>query len=130
MTIISEIQESGRKVTLVWVPAHVGIPRNEKADALEKAATTREQTGIQHSIKDVKRAMGRNTLKPTPQDHIETRVDKSKFQCVPRRKEILISKLLIRKCALNQHLFLLKRHPDGKCQVCSQEDENVRPSQS
>ena len=29
LTIISEIQESGRKVTLVWVPAHVGIPGNE-----------------------------------------------------------------------------------------------------
>ena len=40
LTIISEIQESGRKVTLVWVPAHVGIPGNEKADALAKAATT------------------------------------------------------------------------------------------
>ena len=43
LTIISELQKSGRKVTLVWVPAHVGIPGNEKADALAKAATTREQ---------------------------------------------------------------------------------------
>ena len=51
---------------------------------------------------------------------------KSKFQCASRRKEILISKLRIGKCALNQHLFLLKHHPDGKCQVCPQEDENVR----
>ena len=41
-------------------------------------------------------------------------------------KEVLISKLLIGKYALNQHLFLLKRHPDGKYQVCPQEDENVR----
>ena len=43
LTIISEIQESGRKITLVWVPTHVGIPGNEKADALAKVATTREQ---------------------------------------------------------------------------------------
>ena len=51
---------------------------------------------------------------------------KSKFQCASRKKEILISKLRIGKCALNQHLFLLKHHPDGKCQVCPQEDENVQ----
>ena len=59
LTIISEMQESGRKVTLVWVPAHVRIPGNEKADALAKAATTRKQIDrwIPASIKDVKRAM-------------------------------------------------------------------------
>ena len=59
LTIISEIQESGRKVTLVWVLAHVGIPGNEKADALAKAATTREQIDrwIPASIKDIKRAI-------------------------------------------------------------------------
>ena len=64
LTIISEIQESDRKVTLVWVPAHVGIPGNEKADALAKAATTREQIDrwIPASIKDVKRAMGHNII--------------------------------------------------------------------
>ena len=50
----------------------------------------------------------------------------NKFQCASRRKEILISKLRIGKCALIQHLFLLKSHPDEKCQVCPQEDENVR----
>ena len=65
LTIISEIQESGRKVTLVWVPAHVGIPGNEKADALAKAATTREQIDrwIPASIKDVKRAVGSSRRK-------------------------------------------------------------------
>ena len=139
VTIISEIQESGKKVTLVWVPAHVGIPGNEKADALAKAATTREQIDrwIPASIKDVKRAVDRNIIQqwqtrwvsdPRSQHHktIEKLVStRSKFQCASRRKEI-ISKLRIEKCALNQHLFLLKRHPDGKCQVCPQEDENVR----
>ena len=38
LSTISEFQERGKEVTLVWVPAHVGIPGNEQADALEKAA--------------------------------------------------------------------------------------------
>ena len=111
LTIISGIQESGRKVTLVWFPAHVGIPGNEKADALAKAATTREQIDrwIPASIKDVKRAVGHNIIQqwqtrwvsdPRTQHHktIEKLVStKSKFQCASRRKEILISKLRIGK---------------------------------
>ena len=92
---------------------------------------------IPASIKDVKRAVGHNIIQqwqtrwvsdPRSQHHktIEKLVStKSKFQCASRRKEILISKLRIGKCALNQDPFLLKRHPDGKCQVCPQEDENV-----
>ena len=61
LTMISEIQESGRKVTLVWVPAHVEIPGNETADALAKAATTREQID-RGSIEDVKRAVSHNII--------------------------------------------------------------------
>ena len=38
LSTISEFQERGKEVTLVWVPAHVGIPGNEQADALAKAA--------------------------------------------------------------------------------------------
>ena len=44
LSTISELQEKGKEVTLVWVPAHIGIPRNEQADALAKAATTKDTT--------------------------------------------------------------------------------------
>ena len=138
--VISEIQDSGRKVNLVWVPAHVGIPGKEKADSLAKAATTREQIErwIPASIKDVKRSVARNIIQQwqtrwaaDPRSHHHKTLEKlvstkSKSQCASRRKEILISKIRIGKCAMNQHLFLLKHHPDRKCQVCPQEDENVR----
>ena len=45
-----------------------------------------------------------------------------------RRKETLNSRLRLGKCDLNWCLFLMKRHPDGKCEVCTQEDETVRQS--
>ena len=64
LSIISELQEKGKEVTLVWVPAHVGIPGNEQADALAKAATTKDTTEcwIPATIKDVKRIIDQNVL--------------------------------------------------------------------
>ena len=58
---------------------------------------------------------------------VEKRVSvKSKFQCSSRKKETLISKPRLGKCALNRHLFKMRRHADGKCQTCPQEDETVQ----
>ena len=135
LSTISELQEKGKEVTLVWVPAHVGIPGNEQADALAKAATTKDTTEcwIPATIKDVKRIIDQNVLQQwqtrweDKEKHyklVEKRVSvKSKFQCASRKKETLISKLHLGKCALNRHLFKMKRHADGKCQTCPQEDE-------
>ena len=60
--ILSTIQEKGKEVTLVWVPAHVGIPGNGQADALAKAATTKDTTEfwIPATITDVKRIIDQN----------------------------------------------------------------------
>ena len=126
----SELQEKGKEVILIWVPAHVGIPGNEQADALAKAATTKNATEcwILATIKDVKRIIDQNVLQQWQtrwEDKeekqyklVENRVwVKSKFQCVSRRKESLISKLRLGKYALNRHLFKMRRHADGKCQT-------------
>ena len=139
LSTISELQEKGKEVTLVWVPAPVGIPGNEQADALAKAATTKDTTEccIPATIKDVKRIIDQNVLQQwqtrwedKEEKHyklVEKRVSvKSKFQCASRKKETLISKLRLGKCALNRHLFKMKRHADGKCQTCPQEDETVQ----
>ena len=97
---------------------------NEKADALAKAATTREQIDrwIHADIKDLKRCAARNIIQQwqTRWDEdpgslhnkiIEKFVSvKSKFHCASKRKETLISRLRLGKCALNLCLFLMKRH--------------------
>ena len=38
---VDELQKAGRTVTLVWIPAHVGIMGNEEADKAAKAAALR-----------------------------------------------------------------------------------------
>ena len=64
LSTISGLHEKGKEVTRVWVPAHVGIPGNDQADALAKAATTKDTTEccIPASIKDVKRIIDQNVL--------------------------------------------------------------------
>ena len=63
LSTISELQEKGKEVTLVWVPAHIGIPGNEQADALTKAATKdTTECWIPATIKDVKRIIDQNVL--------------------------------------------------------------------
>ena len=116
LNIISEIQESSRKVTLVWVPT-AGYQRLSMMSKGPWPATSSNSGKPDGSL----------TQESQHHTTIEKLVStKNKVQCASRRKEILISKLRIGKCALNQHLFLLKHHPDGKCQVCPQENENVR----
>ena len=67
LSIISEFQEKGKEITLFWIPAHVGIPRNEQAGALAKAATNKNPTEswIPATIpqgKDMKKIIDQNIL--------------------------------------------------------------------
>lgn len=38
--IIFLLHHKGEEVTLAWIPSHMGIPGNKKADSLEKLATS------------------------------------------------------------------------------------------
>ena len=123
LSTISEIQEKGKEVTLVWVPVHVGIPGNEQSDALAKAATTKDTTECWNlaTIKVIKRIIDQNVLqqwqtrwedKEKHNKLMEKRVSvKSKFQCASRKKETLISKLRLGKCALNPTFTVFRQTP-------------------
>ena len=48
---IYKLQSDGSSVTLAWIPSHVGIPGNEKADTLASAACQDPNTaGLQHPL--------------------------------------------------------------------------------
>ena len=103
-------QSFKKKAKMSLWSAHVGIPGNEQADALAKAATSKDTTDcwIPATIKDVKRIIDQNVLqqwqtrwKDKEEKHyklVKKRVSlKCKFQCASRKKETLISKPRLRK---------------------------------
>ncbi|MFG1588230.1 RNase H family protein [Staphylococcus aureus] len=137
LKIISSFKTRGIEVTLVWVPAHVGVPGNEKADQLAKAATRAptEELYIPGNLQDARRVIASRVQilwqqrwdNSTESRHYKSIVSKvsskSQFESVNRSKEKLISRFRLGKCALNRYLFIIGKHPTGKCTRCPEEDE-------
>lgn len=54
--ILNDLEKSKRKITFTWIPSHVGIINNERADKLAKLGTERESIdlNIMQSLKQIK----------------------------------------------------------------------------
>ncbi|KAG0716175.1 hypothetical protein GWK47_010390 [Chionoecetes opilio] len=50
MGILQGIERTGRSVTFIWVPSHVGITLNERVDDIAKQATCRDSVDIQGTL--------------------------------------------------------------------------------
>ena len=56
---LQQLEESGRAVHLQWVPAHCGLPGNERADALAKEAAALAQDSAPIDMRTLARAVAR-----------------------------------------------------------------------
>lgn len=131
-SVLCDIAQVPVRVSLVWIPSHVGIPGNEAADRLAKAGLGRPNvetsqpaeldeamaeiddyvSSIWQSWYDAQEAGAfYRTLEPL----VSTRV---KYQHNSRAKETLITRLRFGKCQLNAYLHAVKRHPNGLCTTC------------
>ncbi|KAF0300914.1 Ribonuclease H [Amphibalanus amphitrite] len=57
--LLLQLASSGRRLHLQWVPAHCGLPGNERADALAREAAELDQAGAPLDVRNITRAAAR-----------------------------------------------------------------------
>ena len=116
----------------MWIPGHIGLPGNEKADNLARKAAAKGEIDIENetTIKEIfskiesmieaewqKQYSDSSTARLYKQ--IEPTVSKEiKFVNSNRRKEVIITRLRLGKCLLNSYLHKINRHETGLCDTC------------
>ena len=123
------------EVTLVWVPAHVGIEGNERADALAKDTTGEEQhlalTKIDANCltsqfcrklweSDYQNIKPESLYKTFWPDAIKTQ----ERATVSRKYSRILFRITTGHCGLNYHLHRIGKHENGLCEQC-RVDETV-----
>jgi ribonuclease HI len=130
---IQDLQEKSNITTeIIWIPSHVGIQANEKADRLAKMAAAQEtppedripnKTDRKQQIIDYINSQWQAIYndKPTGRHYktIEPTVSrKIKYSDNNRHKETTITRFRLGKCCLNAYLHEIHCHPTGLCEHC------------
>jgi len=126
------VNKNKNKITVVWIPKHVGLTGNEKTDLIAKIATSTEsiQTFHSHDIKQEITNIDKYVNIKWQEKYtaassgsmyrdIEPTVSKNiKLKNANQQKEVLITHLGLEKCRLNKDVYDIKKHDDGQCMNC------------
>jgi len=123
-------------VTMVWIPAHVGLKYNDVADKLAKEATfhTAVDININLELNDVYDIATDFCTKKWQQSWDASNKGRHFYSIVPsvtrktitthssRAKEVALTRLRLGKCKLNHYLHKMNLHmnlhSDGLCKEC------------
>jgi len=127
--------------TVIWIPGHVGIKGNQKADILAKEAAAEEHIDemqickfswndvklfIDNRINSLWQDMYNKSRKGLHYKQLQPLVSRQiKYSSKSRKDEIIITRLRLGKCKLNKYLHELHAHPTGKCINCGT-DETIQ----
>ena len=125
-------------MSFVWVPAHVGIEGNEEADMLAKQSLRQQNIDLQFCLS---KAEGKTLIKRYSQKlwqeawelaetgrhlfSIQKQVGKGREVGRNRKEETTLTRLRIGHTGLNETLYRISKHADGRCYHCG-ETESVQ----
>lgn len=131
LQLANGIQASGRRVTFVWVPAHIGVEGNEMADEHAKRVTDKSNIDIdvKYSKAEIKSIIKAKTIKKWQHIwdngcsgrhlyRIQGKVGKETHITRSRQEEIVLTRMRLGHTKLNSTMFLIKKHVDGNCEYC------------
>lgn len=131
--VLSDVNQRS-EVVMAWVPSHVGIKGNERADQLAKNATEKLTIDdnvaqeMKEAYSDVSKHIGKHWQKQYDDSNTgsayrllePTTSKKIKYSNKERDKEVTITRLRLGKCRLNYYLYKIGCHDSGLCDACGE----------
>lgn len=127
------ISEINRPTSFMWVPSHVGIPGNEKADTIAYEATTSPSSTkintltssetfniIQHKLMEEWQKFWSNLPLSNKLRNVKLSIKKLKYPPnTKRREEVNITRAKIGHSHLT-HAYLIRKEPAPICDTCNE----------
>jgi hypothetical protein len=120
---------------IIWIPSHVGFQDHDVVDqmAREALASSKISREIIPNVKDVTvclknhyHSLGVSTARQLGTGksyHALFPCGKNKSEkLVPRKKDVIITRLRLYNCRLNKYLRKIGCHPTGLCDFCRREE--------
>ncbi|XP_055499259.1 uncharacterized protein LOC129701820 isoform X1 [Leucoraja erinacea] len=133
LLLLSQVTRRGSDVTLLWVPAHIGVLGNEKVDKLAKEAVKKRNidVNLQLSKSEGKHIVWKKINQEWQQYweqetkgrrlySLQNRVGITARRGGNRREQVVLTRLRIGHTHLNSTLKILGKHPTGLREECHQ----------
>jgi len=132
--MIDLLHSINSQITVVWIPSHIGITDNERADQLAHMGCKRQHIDI-HVGLELQELYGRvatyiNQLWQQAWNNETTRrhfynvqpdvASRDRILFETRSAEVLAHRLRLGKCRLNSYLHKIALHDTGTCDSCGQ----------
>ena len=136
-TIGEVIADHSINITLQWIPGHINIQGNERADTLAKQGarciqqnnnasyTTAKQTIKQHKTEDWRNEWANSTTGRSIFTHMTTPNPRDSINLLKREEQVTIFRLRSGHVPLNAHLKRIGAIADSGCPLCPCAEETV-----
>ena len=130
--LLFKLNQPQTQVHFEWIPSHCGIKGNDQVDTLAKHALERDnEIEIPQSVKETNTSTYNYHMEKWQSQWTNSQRGRFLYHVQPsirppfkstlhnRRDENILHRLRVGSCLLNETLFKLGKHSDGKCPDCN-----------